>query len=1264
MADGCPEVDRGLGLELIKEAEGVKRSRAEAEIYVRELRAHVGNMDFWERGKKVVDSLPNGTDEAYKWLARMFPQAPSWLLAAIPVKSGMDGPRVPWNRRERKKWKRVSSLAIHLFCGKDRRFWKAEDDQSHVINVDQAENLLDDSTYAALLEVACSGKLDMLFGGPPCRTFTVLRHFVLDVPGGGPRPLRARYGPERFALEGLTDWELRKVKGDCILIFRMIFLQLLAEVEARRRKKMSPTFLMEHPGDPEEYMGDTDVDYPSLWTWPEIEFLMNLLGLKKWEFDQGPLGHPRRKPTCILSNRDPPEGLQGLRGRSIVPRDEVAEHEGGFRSAAWAAWAPSLKTLIKDILRESLGRGKAYAVLRKLDRGFLDHLRRDHVPYRRDCRACLAGYFRGHQHRRVAVPDGWTLSVDCVGPIKNGLSEFGPQVKYALIGVLVVPDIVGNLKAFFQDEGEAPEVPLDGDAFAVEGGEGDDEAGDEEDEAAGDETAKWEEIVNKEKVEGSKVLELPFMVPLPSKAAPVVLDGVTEILTKIKAMGLCVRRVHSDRGREFVNMAMKRYCSHGGLIRTTTSADDFKMNGRCEAMVGRLKSATRTMLAAAGLGSDHWSFAMRHVVARAQSDLLRQLGIKQPALPPFATKVYVKKRSWLNRYHEWEEKVIPATTLCPSGDVSRGFLVKTGENTYLTTTVAVEHVEEVSGNFAVSPEHAAEGESPKPGPRYRVTGKQRVAALETDVAIKEDEELAQKFLAQGDFGVQALEDFVCQLRLRDQLRPARPTTRMFSETSSVHVFGMFRHGGVVGVTNQMKSRPKLVRFVTLVLKKVLPPSSSYTTFSLNFNTPLAVHTDSTNDFQYPNYVVGVGDYVGGDVWVALKPGESAKHPVAWKQVGSHWIQGQLWPVYHQVASFAPSSPHFPTSWEGYRVTLAAYTVARHSHASMQDQRLLRDCGFPLPTLDESVRVQPEGRGGNSNTGRASVALKVAKVGHRGSPQADGDSQRSCRPLLRQRGSSENADFGRSDGISSLGDDEPGSFICSCKGFELDPSLCVCRSPPQQFYIGDFAEGMDESFEQDRDGESNRDSSDGNCLRALRTLGPGGDQDGPEGNGLREPEWTLENDGLSGYQVGSEVAILQEVGATPSADLQGSGLVEWRMVAADEPLRVCDQAAVEGLESLRVYLLAMDNEERAALALEVDAGEDYGAARRLRRLNLQMKQLEEALESVEVIRTDGGEFSGAWIRKVDAAEDVEDVPLHTKTCRWTWFERSWPSGFPA
>ena len=305
-----------------------------------------------------------------------------------------------------------------------------------------------------------------------------------------------------------------------------------------------------------------------------------------------------------------------------------------------------------------------------------------------------------------------------------------------------------------------------------------------------------------------------------------------------------------------------------------------------------------------------------------------------------------------------------------------------------------------------------------------------------------------------------------------------------------------------------------------------------------------------------------------------------------------------------------------------------------------------------------------------------MAQKVAKLadGPQTSSQADGDSQRSCRPLLRQRGSSETANFGRSNGISSLGGQELSSSVCRCKGFEMDPSLCVCQAFPQRFYIGDFAEGMDESFEQDGDGVLGEDGLEGSCLRALRTIGPGGDQDdaqgdeclqalraigpggdqgdtqgdgrrralqaigsggGQSGAGEDEPrssERTLEDNGFSGYQV----------------DNPEEPTKEWRLVAADEPVDGCDQAVVDYLENLRVHLLVMDNEERAALALEVDAGEDCGTARRLRRLTMQVKQIEEVLESVGLVRADGGEFSGSCVRKVDAAEDTEDAPLHTKT----------------
>ena len=1148
MNDGCPELDRGLGLELIKEAEEVKRRRAQAEIHVRKLREQVEELDVWEQGRRAVESLENGTDEAYRWLARLFPEAPHWLLAAIPVKAGVDGARVPWNRRERKKWKRATSVAVHLFCGKDRRYWRTESEHQHVVTVDQAEDLLNDSTFAALEHLACSGKLAFLFGGPPCRTFTVMRHFLMNAPGGGPRPLRARHGPQRFALEGLTDWELRKVKGDAVLLFRMIWLYLLAVVSAQILGLPKPKYLMEHPSDPQTFMDDPDDSYPSVWQWPEIHLISELLGLHQVYFDQGPLGHCRRKPTTLLTNAAVPEWLSEMRGPGApgANDEDVGEvdkgERSGFRSAKWAAWAPGLKAVVKEVMMDSLTLGTASAVLKKLDKSFVDHLRRDHLPYRRDCRACLAGYFRGHQHRRVAVPDGWTLSIDCVGPIKNGLSEFGPQVKYALVGVLVVPDIVGNLKAFFREEGDAPEVPLEEDAFVVEGGEGDDEAGEDEDEAAGEEMAKWEEIVRKEKIEGGKVLELPFVVPLPSKAAPVVLDGITEILTKIKALGLCVRRVHSDRGREFVNMAMKRYCSHRGLVRTTTSADDFKMNGRCEAMVGRLKSATRTLLAASpGLGADHWAFAMRHVVARAQSDLLRQLGIKTPTLPPFATKVYVKRRSWTSRYQEWEEKVIPATVLCPSTDVARGFLVKTGENTYLTTTVAVEHVEEVSGNFAISPEHAAEGEPPKQIPRHRLTGKQRVAAMEMEATIAEDEEMAQKFLDQGDFGIQALEDFICQLRLRDQTRPQRIKTAVVAVPAAVHTFGLFRHGGVLGLTNSLKTRPRVALFVNKVLRQVLPQEATYTSVSVNFNTPLATHSDTTNDLTSQSYVVGVGDYVGGELWTALNPGETTSDPTAWRQIAGKWTLGRIRPTYHKAVPFSPRQPHGPATWDGYRVALSAFTVARHPHMTLPQRQQLIGLGFPLPLPPGNYeQVHALHKGGDRGRGdEAGAGNSVAPVECR-SEKSD-ETLGGCRALRPQRGPSGTAIFGRPQVSTGCGASE--EFGCRCKGYEIDPSLCVCRvsSKPQRFFIGDFADSSDTEDLKSGPGSGGRlEPCDG--IRALRHLGSGEDskdlQGQGEGGSLQHLGSGEDSKDLQGQGEGGSLQHLGSGG--DSEDLRGQG----------------------------------------------------------------------------------------------------------------------------
>ena len=79
------------------------------------------------------------------------------------------------------------------------------------------------------------------------------------------------------------------------------------------------------------------------------------------EVRPGP-GHPRRKPTCILSNQDSPDSLHGLCGRSAVQKRRWKSRlvALGLQLGRRGSRA---KDIIKDVLNKSLGCRKAYAVL-------------------------------------------------------------------------------------------------------------------------------------------------------------------------------------------------------------------------------------------------------------------------------------------------------------------------------------------------------------------------------------------------------------------------------------------------------------------------------------------------------------------------------------------------------------------------------------------------------------------------------------------------------------------------------------------------------------------------------------------------------------------------------------------------------------------------------------------------------------------------------------------------------------------------------------
>ena len=228
--------------------------------------------------------------------------------------------------------------------------------------------------------LARQGRLRILVGGPPCRTFSRLRH---QAPG--PRPVRGR-AAARWSLPNLTPLEAERVNGDSALVLKMA--ALYEEMEENSPQPGINGFLLEHPEDPKEYLGEAESkELPSVWDWPELKAFAERFNLKMVSFDQGKCGHSRRKPTTLLTNLPGMDELQGLRceknGKGFEPLAEDLPQRLK-QTSSWSSWAWGLTQAIKESIKMMTTAGLKRLSLDE----WRQHVRQNHAPYRRDCRLC------------------------------------------------------------------------------------------------------------------------------------------------------------------------------------------------------------------------------------------------------------------------------------------------------------------------------------------------------------------------------------------------------------------------------------------------------------------------------------------------------------------------------------------------------------------------------------------------------------------------------------------------------------------------------------------------------------------------------------------------------------------------------------------------------------------------------------------------------------------------------------------------------------
>ena len=694
-------------------------------------------LDEMEKQDMGLESMEKMTVE---WWKSYFPNMPEEVIAYM---KGQDAPEgevwsCPWNRRQRRMHEQSKGVVINLFSGPKTEQWsKAELHGYCIINLDVLNgsqyDLHNPGVWNYLCTLARQGHVVGIMGGPPCRTVSRLRH-----KRPGPKPVRGR-GGDRWGLPNLQSWEQDLVFSDAALLFKQCGLWLLASTH--KKVTLDPFFIMENPQDPMDYIPDeTKVEgYPSYWAFEEIAELAKIMGADFIKFDQGPMGHRRRKPTTLMVANAP--GIHQLNGISGEGGGEASASTLDDRlkqSKTWAAWAPGLVASIMESLKVYLGHHMEVAknqehgdevMCKKMDlESWKAHIQQEHRPFRRDCRVCMTTMGIDDRHRRhlggpSSTTQSYCMSVDVVGPFIEGydlgMNEMG---KYLLVATVSVPDLRTE-EATIKRPSPEEEHLEDEDTVEQDETLGGLLEDPEDVPQASVEAAEKLNTKNAAKIyaEPVKHQNLTLVEVMFKRDTDSILAAMSRQFAKFRMMGLPIYRIHSDRATPFLTAKMARWCEQKEVVQSMTGGDDGPGNGRVEAEIGQLKRRLRMTLTHSGLPQTFWPCRARHVGEARLRQQLTKLGVPCRPMPLFASNVVVKTKRW-HKSGQLSDPFRPMQLMGPSPLMTNGWVVRTEDQIQHARAVVVTdplshtaHVELQVGDNPGKPSRRHHGKQPLDG---------------------------------------------------------------------------------------------------------------------------------------------------------------------------------------------------------------------------------------------------------------------------------------------------------------------------------------------------------------------------------------------------------------------------------------------------------------------------------------------------------------------------------------------------------------------
>ena len=258
---------------------------------------------------------------------------------------------------------------------------------------------------------------------------------------------------------------------------------------------------------------------------------------------------------------------------------------------------------------------------------------------------------------------------------------------------------------------------------------------------------------------------------------------------------------------------------------------------------------------------------------------------------------------------------------------------------------------------------------------------------QTEVMAVEDR--ARELLKSKDFSREECERLLSMI-------PSRHTSgrqnRVSNDKGQYWVFGAYAHGGQSGVTSVTRKLPNVCRYVNSYLQSQGGQKHKWSSFAISRNVAMPCHRDVNNDPKYPNLVIGMGEYTGGELWVQENV---ESHAGGWDKMAQptlvsredgkgNKLWGRMYPTKNHLVVFPPKAWHKTEPWKGQRTVVSAYVSRGHVHISEEDRKFVQLQGFSLPPRprESALVTGREGeQGKEADRIRRQLYLLHAATGH-------------------------------------------------------------------------------------------------------------------------------------------------------------------------------------------------------------------------------------------------------------------------------------------